>query len=344
MTAASGNTAARCRPRSRQGRKNALTLLEVLVVIGVIGVLVLALLPAVMASREHARRSQCLANLRQLGQACGSHEGARRRFPYTALTYVDENGRTHAPISPHASLLAYLEADNLYSGIASDDIPFDLPFYPPSSKANQNALAATVAVFACPSDGATDSGTDYRASIGIGPGALPPPAGTCSDPGDLSGAFVNGRATAPAEFIDGLSNTVFFSERPVGLRVHLADIHRDALVVIPDICTAVEARQTCAASNPSLTPHDTYLGATWLIGGWRQTWYNHITTPNSTIFDCAAGAMSADGGRGAYAARSFHPGGVNVCMGDGAGKFISDEVDALVWQAMATRRGGDAVQ
>jgi prepilin-type processing-associated H-X9-DG protein len=344
MTTASSIALTRSWPASPRGKSCGLTLVEVVVIMGAIGLLVVMLLPAVMASREHARRSQCLANLHQLGQACGAHESARKCFPYTAISYIDENRKMHAPISPHASLLPYLEVDNLYSAIAFNDIPFDLPFSPPNSKANQSALAATVGIFACPSDGATRTGTNYRASIGTGPGVFPTPGGACSDPGDLSGAFVNGRATSTAEFVDGLSSTVFFSERPVGLGGRPAGIHRDSLVVVPDICTATAARQACATANPGLTPHDTFLGATWLIGGWRHTWYNHITTPNAAIFDCAAGAMSADGGRGAYAARSFHPGGVNVCMGDGAAKFVSDEVDAAVWQAFATRRGSDAVE
>jgi prepilin-type N-terminal cleavage/methylation domain-containing protein/prepilin-type processing-associated H-X9-DG protein len=40
-------------------------------------------------------------------------------------------------------------------------------------------------------------------------------------------------------------------------------------------------------------------------------------------------------------ARSFHSGGVNAAMGDGSVRFVSDEIEQPVWQAMSTRSGGE---
>ena len=50
-------------------RARAFTLVELLVVMGVIGVLASLLLPALGRAREHARRTQCLNNLHQIGKA-----------------------------------------------------------------------------------------------------------------------------------------------------------------------------------------------------------------------------------------------------------------------------------
>lgn len=38
---------------------------------------------------------------------------------------------------------------------------------------------------------------------------------------------------------------------------------------------------------------------------------------------------------------SFHPGGANFVSCDGSVRMISDEIDPAVFQALATRAGGD---
>ncbi|MBI3466417.1 MAG: DUF1559 domain-containing protein, partial [Planctomycetes bacterium] len=44
-----------------------------------------------------------------------------------------------------------------------------------------------------------------------------------------------------------------------------------------------------------------------------------------------------------HAARSRHPGGVQVTMGDGSGRFISDNIGLGVWRALCSTRAGDTV-
>lgn len=328
--------------RARGGvRTRALTLVETMMAMSALSLLTAMLIPAVQMARESSRRSQCLNNLREMLHGCAAHESARREFPYTAIEYSGRDRQRHAPRSPHEGLLPYLEQGPIYAQIDFDDFPLDVSTMPPSSAANGALLSQSVPVFQCPTDYRLPGGNNYRACMGFGPGIFTTAeTKICTDPGNGTGAFVNGRAIAPAEFLDGLSATVMFSERVMGSRGAYRP-YSDYLVSSPNICTAADAVTICS-SLAAGGAHDAYGGSTWLLGGWRQTWYNHILTPNSPVPDCNANPISAGGGRGIYTARSFHPGGVNSGMADGSVRFIADTIDVSIWRAVSSRRGGEA--
>jgi prepilin-type processing-associated H-X9-DG protein len=253
--------------------------------------------------------------------------------------------RSHAP---QLQLLPYLEQEPVYSQI---DLLLAAERFVLTQDVNDGPKRAQVPLFVCPSDAGAFAGrlNNYRANIGVT--AFPHDPNVPRDPpleGD--GAFCpTNRFLAPQHFRDGLSNTVGFSEKLGGSgdsqRFWPA---RDYFYVDVPLTNSIwnspdsEAMQVeaCAAvTNPEVY-HDQTAGMYWFYGGFADTWYNHVLTPNHAIPDCGYG--SGMWLTGVMTARSLHPGGVNCLMMDGSLRFVANGIDRAVWQAAATRNGGHA--
>src|SRR4051794_37266479 len=147
------------RPRATA---RAFTLIELLVVIAIIGVLIALLLPAVQASREAARRSQCVSNLKQIGIALNNYHTALNCFPVGFLYAYVGASPDSSPQQYRWSVLAqmspYLEQSSLFHAFNFD---FPIAHKPAGSASlfwpyyaqNTTAMAVKVALFLCPSDG-----------------------------------------------------------------------------------------------------------------------------------------------------------------------------------------------
>jgi hypothetical protein len=93
----------------------------------------------------------------------------------------------------------------------------------------------------------------------------------------------------------------------------------------------------------AVASHYSFGGGTWLFGGYPHTAYNHVLAPNAATPDCTDAAVFDPNSHGAHTARSAHPGGVLVLLGDGAVRFVSNAVDLPLWRGLASINGKEIV-
>ena len=310
--------------------KRAFTLVELLVVIAIIGVLVALLLPAVQSAREAARRAQCSNNLKQI--ALGVHN------------YADVY-RGALPVGEYSwgwgtwlvGLLPFIEQKNLfdqyqgYGGInAGGGID---PNFAYSAAINQPVTRQTLKTYTCPSDNKVAprgviSFHNYLANHGNTTYQRQAQFGTMSNgqPNRFGGApfiYVGNSNAVPqivrlAEIVDGLSNTLAFSETIKG-QPNGQDLRGFAWW------------SSGAHFETYLTPNSNQPDVV------EQAPYCVNQHPNPPC----VGPTSANPQN--IGARSRHPTGVQVALCDGAVRFVSNNVFLDTWRALGTTGGGETL-
>jgi prepilin-type N-terminal cleavage/methylation domain-containing protein/prepilin-type processing-associated H-X9-DG protein len=330
----------------RQKHRPGFTLIELLVVIAIIAVLIALLLPAVQAAREAARRMQCSNNLKQIGVALHNYHSSWNTFPVGFLYAYSGVLPNSSPLQYRWSALAqmapHLEQANLFNALnfnfpvahmpTGGPTPF-WPYFP----ANTTVMATQVALFLCPSDGAPPP------TVGSGPTNYAFCSGDGSGGGDATGAngaFILGPAQSVATVTDGTSLTAAASEQLLGIAGPYSQTTPTPVPVplkraMSRVSAGPLTDDACAASGAGWLLNK---GAGWWDGNYQNALYNHYLTPNAARPDCIVYHNP-----GWKAARSFHPGGVNVLFCDGHGAFVKNAVNLGVWQAISTRAGGEVV-
>jgi hypothetical protein len=224
-------------------------------------------------------------------------------------------------------------------------------FMPPSQNAGgQNSVQSqtSVPMFLCPSDLDPAAGwvgqNNYAGNQG---GWLcdrndNPPLPTDNAPTELqTGVFYYLSRVRASDVTDGLSNTVFFSEK---VRGHGNPDPISDLYVIPHQTSLNATYQTCTAINPqTATPLTSKWGWSWVMGENCCTQYCHVSTPNTV--SCAGTGFPGTMTNMAMqvSATSRHTGGVHCLLGDGAVNFASNSIDLNVWRAIGSRKSGEVV-
>ncbi len=329
------------------------TLVELLVVIAIIGILIALLLPAVQAAREAARRMQCTNNLKQLGLAIQNYHATHDCVPGFGF-----GGSRPYDYTPFVGLLPHFEQQARFDSIASGTLndgsnvgtwqtePFD----------DAAGFQGNLDALACPSDssarlGYKESGyagtftpTSYRFSEADATNGrgwhFDCIRNTADCPHNVrsvfamiySGANGRGHGYCPnfSAVTDGLSNTIFMSERCTNPRGRFTD-DADRRVKSGTVIGAnmwrgnpqANCMTTVGGDGMYLSTVTTMAGSGSLFGMW---YYNH-TRFHTVMPPNGPSCGNARDDTCVTSATSYHSGGVNVLFGDGSVKFISETVN-----------------
>ncbi|QDT16287.1 DUF1559 family PulG-like putative transporter [Alienimonas californiensis] len=358
----------------RRPVRSGFTLIELLVVIAIIAILVSLLLPAVQQAREAARRSQCQNNLKQLGLALHNYHSTYKSFPIgragtdgtgSGDDFENNSGRLSAMVG----LTPYLDQTALWNQI-SRPLTIDVGGTPTEFPAmgahpwreEYTPWATQISSLLCPSDGAQvrDEGdTNYGFNWGDNGNGNNEGIGTHSD---TRGMFARTNSTGMRDMRDGTTSTLLMAEigRSAGdgaFQGRVARSQGDAIHNNPYVnCwQAVEDPENPGYYNTSVTLFS--RGSRWADGAAPHSGFNTQMPPNGP--NCMEGGD--DSGDSIISAGSYHTGGVQVVLGDGAVKFISDTIDCGnykqdgtrmtrgksrygVWGALGSRAGNEVVE
>jgi prepilin-type processing-associated H-X9-DG protein/prepilin-type N-terminal cleavage/methylation domain-containing protein len=302
------------------------TLIELLVVISIIAVLIALLLPAVQAAREAARRSHCVNYLKQIGIGLLQYHDVVGVFPpgYISALPRGANPSTDgndlgAGWAWGSMILPQIEQDALFHSIN-----FSLSVAP---AANNTASLFRIGTYLCASDStppkvpvrdATNQNTvdtvgtsNYVGVYGVGE--------IGDAPGQGTGLFFrNGDIGIPA-VTDGTSNTFAIGERSHNLSY---------------------VTWTARSIGGWLFKTSSFEGGTDKFDVDPEEAWTQVLGPIGTEHGPRTPNHPMAHVEDFW---SRHPGGVNFLFADGSVRFIKDNINAQVYQALSTREGQEPI-
>lgn len=308
--------------------RRAFTLIELLVVIAIIAILVALLLPAVQQAREAARRSTCKNNLKQIGIALHNYHDTHSTLPPGSIgtAFTDNATSKLNKFGPLVFILPFIEQHALY-----ERIDFSTSFCDP---VNKEIAKTRMSGYLCPSyDGAKSASdqfyqfgpsnpsfeaaiTNYLAVGGFNPTGNQNFSSFPSSLGDSKryGAFFTNSNIKLRDLLDGTSNTMLYGEfNPMMMQ----DIGWPTWNI-----------------NSRWSP---WVAGLYLEGGGSTRGTRYGPNQKSPY----TGYQSNDWTLLPFSSR--HRGGVQMLMGDGVIKFISDSIDISLWRNLSTKAGGEVL-
>ncbi len=316
--------------------KRGFTLIELLVVIAIIAILIALLLPAVQQAREAARRSTCKNNLKQVGLALHNYHDTHRVFPYATAnpgTCTTAGGATITNHTGWLYLLPFMDQANLYNQYnfsaatgSRNDVSGTLAGG--GAIASGNAVLGTnvIPILICPSD---DGGAQYApASTAYGTGV----ANSARTSYGFSVTNAHDTGACNLWTLEGKTTRAMFG---ISSNCQVRDVKDGTSNTVAVVETTLdvddgECQSWAAASHVGL---GTNFKSSRGINEFRCcTW----RTPPMQQFQ--PGRLGEWGDPG-----STHVGGLHVLMGDGAVRFVSENIDTTTRNNLANISDGNVL-
>ena len=316
-------------------RLRAFTLLELLVVIAIVGLLVALLLPAIQASRESARRTQCANQLRQLGVAATNYATAETHFPPGMKQWFFSSAVAFRGIPLFAFLMPHIEDAAALKNWDYTD---------PINNANKGAQSRTAVIMPfliCPSDEITTNPItvpqrDWVYALGSygGNGGTRSyfPQNSTADgmfhtTDEASEPVEYQTPVAPREVTDGLSNTMLFGERT----------HRDPNFASFNAAGYGEPLDQwgwwAASTSRKMIGHVTMSAAAPIN---YHLPFDYASRAGQTPPANSFGQFQFYSDLRMQSYGSEHLGGCNFCFADGSLRFLASTTDAAVLKSLST--------
>jgi prepilin-type N-terminal cleavage/methylation domain-containing protein/prepilin-type processing-associated H-X9-DG protein len=343
-------------PRLEAKRCAAFTLIELLVVIAIIAVLIALLLPAVQAAREAARRVQCVNNLKQLGLALHNYENTNGALPpqQTMKQVGNQQPTSYTSWGITARLAPYMELGPLYNSMN-----FTIKYSDPP---NTTVSYTTIGLLICPSERRPEPSVNPAKGESFGVSNYGWCVGDWYVFGGVSAplnrsAFAVNTSRKLSAFSDGLTNTIVAAEVKTYQPLLKSCFKGGSGGTMPgldnpyQIPSPANSIQFIAAATSMGCKIDE--GHTkWSIGSACYDGFTTALPPNTQALvgnparDYDLSTLDENNGGPTFAAvtsRSYHPGGVNVLLGDGSVRFIKQTVDGMTWRSLGTIASGEVV-
>lgn len=308
------------------------TLVELLVVIAIIAILAAALLPAVNAAREAARRIQCGNNLKQVGLGILAYENAYKAFPRGQKVPAAPAVET---IAWSVLILPYIGQQPLSEQL---DLTADL-----RSERNHPATSTLISTYLCPSSiqtrGRRQNGRlgDFTGPDGIateGDGQRTKDVGegmACIDYMGIAGP--SKRVIAPSGKDYSKNQGILVAPK------NSKDKPSEDRITIARVLDGVSNTFMVAESSTRSVWKDPDKG--WELSGTWASGENitNVEHPINSKDGLSDGLLPTDLDDPEEEIFSDHPGGAYLLFADGSVHFADESVDIQVLAALCSRNG-----